>query len=93
MPQRSIPLLFTAIALLAGAAMPALAGEDNDHAVYKELLESSLKDKRGLKFFINGNTVGGAVTRLIGDEAVEVRNQEFGRIVIRLDRVDAIAGQ
>ena len=32
-----------------------------------------------------------ALKRLIGEDAVEVKNREFGRIVIRLDRIDAVA--
>jgi len=51
----------------------------------------SLKEKKGLTFYVNGQTIAGAVTRFIGEDAVEVKNREFGRIVIRLDRIDAVA--
>ena len=35
--------------------------------------------------------IGGAVVRIEAGAFVELRNQEFGRIVIRLDRIDAVA--
>ena len=59
--------------------------------IYKELLERSLKEKRGLTFFVNGHTVSGIVTELLGEEAVAAYNQTYSRIVIRLDRIDAVA--
>ncbi len=59
--------------------------------IYKELLERSLKEKRGLTFFVNGQTVSGIVTEILGEEAVAAYNQTYSRIVIRLDRIDAVA--
>ena len=58
---------------------------------YQELIEQSQKEKKGLTFFIKGQTVAGIVVKMIGGEAVEVRNQNYSRVVIRLDQVDAIA--
>jgi hypothetical protein len=57
---------------------------------FKELLEISLKNKKGLTFYVNGQVIAGGVIR-IGDDVVEVKNREFARITIRLDRIDAIA--
>ena len=62
-----------------------------DVQAFKELLEMSMKEKKGLTFYVQGQVIAGAVTRLIGEDAVEVKNREFGRIIIRLDRIDAIA--
>ena len=62
-----------------------------DVQMFKELLEMSLKEKKGLTFYVQGQVISGAVTRLIGEDAVEVKNREFSRIVIRLDRIDAVA--
>ena len=59
--------------------------------LYQELFAASQKDKRGLTFHVNGQSIPGVVTKVIGNEAVEVRNQSHGRIVIRMDRIDAIA--
>jgi len=51
----------------------------------------SLKEKKGLTFFIKGQTIGGAVTKQIGPDIVEVRNQTYSHVIIRLDQVDAVA--
>ena len=58
---------------------------------FDELLDVSLSEKRGLTFFIGGQTLPGVVTKRISLDAVEVRNQSHDRIVVRLDRVDAVA--
>jgi hypothetical protein len=58
---------------------------------YRELLEMSLNEKRGLTFFIKGQTIAGIVTKIIDSETVEARSQMYGRIIIRLDQVDALA--
>jgi len=58
---------------------------------YKELLERSEKEKKGLTFYVKGQTIAGVVVKIIGSDAVEVRNQTFSRIIIRLDSIDALA--
>jgi hypothetical protein len=81
--------LFT-VMLAAGLALstPGMASEGQ---MFKELLEMSLKEKKGLTFYVHGQTISGGVTRIIGDDAVEIKSREFGRIIIQLDRVDAVA--
>jgi hypothetical protein len=59
--------------------------------IYQELFEYSQKEKRGLTFFVKGQTISGIVTKVIEGEAVEVRNQTHNRIIIRLDQIDAVA--
>ncbi|HWT01658.1 MAG TPA: hypothetical protein VN256_15535 [Pyrinomonadaceae bacterium] len=59
--------------------------------LFKELIETSLKEKRGLTIFIKGQMISGIVTQIIGLEAIEVRNQTFRKVIIRLDAVDAMA--
>jgi len=78
-------------ALLTVPAAPALAQGSSVIQLYQELFAASQKDKRGLTFHVNGQSIAGVVTRVVGTEAVEVRNQTHGRIVIRLDRIDAVA--
>ena len=85
-----------AIATLAAClALPCAASAQSVSAgvlqAYKSMLETSMKEKRGLMFYVRGQQIGGGVVRMIGDDAVEVRNQTYGRIVIRLDQVEAIA--
>ena len=59
--------------------------------LYKQLFERSLAEKRGLTFFIKGQTVPGVVTEIIGQEAVVAYNQQYSRIIIRIDQIDALA--
>ncbi len=60
------------------------------HSEVKKYLEESLQNKKGLTFYVNGNTVNGYVVRIIDDSAVEVRNQTSSKILILLNRLDAI---
>ena len=59
--------------------------------LFKELIELSHKEKRGLTIFIKGQTISGIVTQIIGLEAIEVRNQTFRKVIVRLDAIDAMA--
>jgi hypothetical protein len=59
--------------------------------LFKELIELSHKEKRGLTIFIKGQTIAGIVTQIIGLDAIEVRSQTFSKVIIRLEAVDAIA--
>lgn len=74
-------------------AAPVLVPEGSAPASFAQLLKSSQAEKKGLDFYINGQVIGGGVVRASGDGTVEIRSQEFGRILIRLDRVDAIASR
>jgi endonuclease YncB( thermonuclease family) len=58
---------------------------------YQELFDKSLKEKKGLNFYMKGQTIGAVVVKMIGNDAIEVRNQAYGRIIIRLDSIDAVA--
>ena len=57
----------------------------------KKYLEESLQNKKGLTFYVNGNTVNGYVIRIVDDNTVEVRNQSSSKVLVFLDRLDAIA--
>ena len=56
----------------------------------RELFERSEKEKKGLVFYVKGQTISGIVVK-ISTDAVEIRNQTYSRIIIRLDSVDAVA--
>lgn len=86
-------LLAIALIILLGASHTNTAASQAATAAhpFQELIEQSQKEKKGLTFFIKGQTIGGGVVRLIGNEAVEVRNQNYSRVIIRLDQVDAAA--
>ena len=61
------------------------------HEIYKELFQTSQKEKRGLTFYVNGQTIPGVVTKIVNDQVVEVHNQIHDRVVILVDRIDALA--
>lgn len=75
-----------ALALLASTQVRA-----DEEDVFRPLLQHSQSERKGLVFYVGGQTIAGVVVRL-GDDEVEVRNQTHDRIIIRLDRIDALAG-
>lgn len=59
---------------------------------FKEMLEQSQEAKKGLTFYVKGQTISGYVVKISeGGDVVEVRNQTHSRIAIRLEKVEAIA--
>jgi len=58
---------------------------------YQEIFAASQREKRGINVLVRGQTIGGAVVRVNGNDAVELRNQQYSRIVIRMDSIDAIS--
>src|SRR5215217_319921 len=77
------------LALWAGPALAQAPGSPSSAVMqaYQELFNVSLKEKRGLMFFVKGQQIGGAVTKVMGNDAIEVRNQTYGRILIRIDQI------
>ena len=61
------------------------------HEEIKKYVAESLAKKKGLTFYINGNTVNGYVIRVIDDETVEVTNQTSTKVLVNLTRLDAVA--
>lgn len=59
--------------------------------IFKELIELSQNEKRGLTIFINGQTIVGIVTKVIETEAIEVRSQMFSKAVVLIEKIDAMA--
>ena len=72
------------------AAAPLIGAEPAANQSIRELLEKSEKERKGLMFYVKGQAIGGAVTK-IGPDYVEVKNQTYSRIIIRLDSIDAVA--
>lgn len=93
--------LWSSVALTLGAITLFLAVSSNlvfsqtaptkPAQTFQELFDYSQKEKKGLTFFVQGQTIPGVVTKMVGDDAIEVRNQTSNRIIIRLDRIDAVA--
>lgn len=87
--RRLLPVLCAVLVLVSGAAHAD--GGGRVPAAYHELLQQSLNEKFGLSFYVKGQVIPGVVTRIGDDGTIEARNQTHERIVIRLDRVDALA--
>lgn len=83
-PIRQI-LAFVLCSCLLGIA--AAAEPDTLHTA----LEDSKASNRGLTFYVNGQAIPGVVVS-VGDKYVVARSTAQGTIVIRLDRIDAVAG-
>jgi hypothetical protein len=80
---------FTPDGQRAASAIPKRRGLEME--LFIDLIKTSMEEKRGLTIFIKGQTIAGVVTQIIGLEAIEVRNQTFSKVIIRLDAVDAMA--
>lgn len=72
---------------LAGAGLTYAAPVDG----FDETLEISLKEKKGVMVYIDGQAIAGRVSKISSD-SVELVSREYARIVIRRDRIDAVAG-
>lgn len=81
---------FAAIAvLLLASLLPGLAGAAPD--LLRTALEESKASGKGLNFYVNGQAIAGAVLS-IEDGYVVAKSQAQGVIVIRLERIDGVAG-
>lgn len=58
---------------------------------FRELIEISLNEKRGLTVYFNGQSIVGVVKNIAGSDAIELRSQTFSRIIVRLETVEAVA--
>jgi predicted lipoprotein with Yx(FWY)xxD motif len=79
-------LVCTMLVLSASAATAADAARGIEQA-----LSAALQDKRGITLYVSGQTVAGAVTRIEAGQWVELRSQQWGKIIVRIDRIDGIA--
>jgi hypothetical protein len=80
----------TCLSTVAGAVAAAPAVFGGEGTTMRELLEASQSEKKGVTLYLKGQSLGGVVVRITGD-LVEMRNREFGRIVVRMDAIDAAA--
>lgn len=82
----SLGLLVMTQPTLAQSAAAALAP-----AAVDEVLNQSLTQKKGLSIYVAGQVINAIFVKRIDANTIEVRNQTFGRILIRVDRIDALA--
>lgn len=83
--RRQLNALAIALPLLAGAAHAA----EPPRAI-EQALSAAQAERKGVTLLVGGQQVGGAVTRIEPGQWVELRNAQHGRIVVRLDRIDAV---
>ena len=85
-------LAAVALTLAAGTASAAGAAPATDATRgIEQALVAAQQDKRGITVYVTGQAIVGAVTRIEPGQWVELKNQTFGKIVVRLDRIDGIA--
>jgi hypothetical protein len=61
-----------------------------DSGMFQELLEASMKEKKGVMIYMGGQSIPGVVVKLNGDY-VEMRSREYSRIIVKLEAVAAVA--
>lgn len=57
----------------------------------EELLAASRDQKKGVLLFVQGQAIAGLVTKIGDDGMVEMKSQQYSRIVVRMDRIDGAA--
>ena len=57
----------------------------------QELLTASRDSKKGVVVYFNGGSIGGLVTAIAADGVVEMRSQQYTKILVRMDAVQAVA--
>ena len=58
--------------------------------MFRSILEASQSDKKGLMLWVKGQSIPGIVVKIDAD-SVELRSREYGRVIVRLDSLDAAA--
>ena len=90
---------FLIVALLSIPAVPAWTTEtqstrsaERSQAMQPiiEVLELSQKNGKGVLLYMGNQTLGGVVVK-ISEQTVEMKSREHSRIVVRLERIDAVA--
>jgi len=80
---------FLGIAMASATLTGAMAAEPTKGL--EGALSAAMESKRGILVYVNGQSIGGAVTHVEPGQYIELRNQEYGRIVVRWDRIDGVA--
>lgn len=86
----ALPIALVLAASFASAqSEPATASGANP--TVDTLFQKSQQENKGLMFYVGGQSIAGVVTA-VDAEYVTAKNREYGTIVIRRDRIDAVAG-
>ena len=63
----------------------------NNLELFKELIERSQNEKRGLTIYLNGQTIVGIVAQIINEQAIELRSRQYHKAVVLIESIEAIA--
>lgn len=77
--------------LAAGVLAPAPAGAADALKGIEQALAAAQADKKGVTLYVQGQQIGGGVVRIEPGQWVEMRSQQYGKILVRLDRIDGLA--
>lgn len=81
-----------ALVLIACSALTwSLAQAAEPQRGIEQALATAQQEKKGVTLTVGGQTVAGGVVRIEPGQWVEMRSQQYGRIVVRMDRIDAVA--
>ncbi len=62
----------------------------NKLELFRELIERSQNENRGLTVYFGGQSIVGVVARVIGEEAIELRSQQYHKALVLFEAVDAM---
>lgn len=63
----------------------------NKFELFRELIERSQNEKRGLTVYFGGQSIVGIVARVIGVEAIELRSQQYHQAIVLFEAVEAMS--
>jgi hypothetical protein len=90
--RRSLSRRAAVAALLATlCTLPAAAFAADVNKGIEQALAAAQESKKGIMVYVGGQAIGGGVVKIEAGQWVELRSQQYGRIVIRMDRIDGIA--
>ena len=72
-----------------GAAL-SQKSEGKGMELFREMFEWSQKEGKGLTFWVSGQTVGGGVVKFNAD-TVELKSQQYRRVIIKISAIEAVA--
>lgn len=87
-PSRALRRTLAGLAFVCACGAAAAA---NVLPGIEQALSAAQQEKRGITLYVAGQAIGGAVTRIEPGQWVELRNQTSSKIIVRLDRIDAVA--
>lgn len=86
---RTIAPCLATLLVVASATFSAPSLAADPPKALEQALAAMQTDKRGVALHVNGQIIGGAITKVDGG-VVEMRGPQGVKIVVRLDRIDGV---